>query len=142
MITAELTKRVPFRALSQATVKQLITKAKPALKIPEGFTLSVAIVSDQEIAKVNKKYRGKPAATDVLSFRYDDLSGEIIIAADRVREQAKQFGNTLSQEAAFMVVHGLVHIMGWDHTRSKKEEEQQQQLERKILQQCQINYAR
>lgn len=142
MIAVELTKRVPFRALTRPTLNSLILSAQKVLKIPAKFVLSVAVVSDKEIRKVNREHRGKDKATDVLSFRYDDLSGEIIISADRVRAQAKEFNNTISQEAAFMVVHGITHIMGYDHERSAKAAKEQQQLEQKILKQCGFTYAR
>lgn len=133
---------VPFDDLPSELIDRLFTAAGKTVTIPEQFNFSVALVSDEEIQPLNKEYRGKDYATDVLSFRYDDLSGEIVISADRIRAQAKEFGHSSRVEAAFMLVHGILHIMGWDHERSEKEATEMRALEHQILQQCGVEFAR
>lgn len=106
--------------------------------------LSVAIVNNKEIQKLNKQWRGKDYATDVLSFQFDldetslDLSqefGELVISAQKAEEQAVQFGHSLERELAFLFVHGLLHILGFDHER-KEDEKLMLARQREILNNC------
>ena len=141
-MTHEVHDTVSFDALPHELVDTLFMKAGVVVDIPEQFNFSVAIVTDKEIQPMNKQYRGKDYPTDVLSFRYDEYSGEIVLSADRIRAQAEEFGHTPTVEAAFMLVHGILHIMGWDHERSEKEAKEMRQLEHQILRQCGLAFAR
>jgi probable rRNA maturation factor len=78
----------------------------------------------------------------VLSFRYDDDTAEIILSAQKIRAQAKEYGHTQKMEAAFLLVHGLLHTLGWDHERSAKEAKEMRDLEVTILRRCGIECAR
>jgi probable rRNA maturation factor len=83
--------------------------------------LSVALVSDARIRKLNKEYRQKDQVTDVLSFPDDDGLGELILAPAQIRRQAPDSHNTFEQELVFMLVHGLYHLLGFeDDSESKK----------------------
>lgn len=97
--------------------------------------VSVTITNDEEIHKLNKKYRDIDRPTDVLSFAFreaDDADennlGEIIISIDRAKAQAEEYGHTLKREIAFLTVHGMLHLLGYDHMeeadRIEMEEEQ------------------
>ncbi|MDR3613888.1 MAG: rRNA maturation RNase YbeY [Candidatus Obscuribacterales bacterium] len=103
-------------------------------------SLSVSIVSNQKIQSLNKKWRQKNSATDVLSFSLlveDDESlafalliedmpldlGEIIISAPRARLQAEQYGHSFDREMAFLFVHGFLHVLGFDHMTAHEEKE-------------------
>ncbi len=134
--TAELTE------LSDSAIEQLYAAAATVVPLPETLEWSIAFVDDATIATLNEEYRQKSGPTDVLSFRYDDQHGEIIISVDRVRAQAEEYGNTVVDEAAWMVVHGILHVLGWDHERSAEEHEQQRALEINILSLCSYRYAR
>ena len=84
--------------------------------------VSIAFVGDKTIRKLNKKYRGIDRVTDVLSFKGEDnFLGEIIINYQQVRRQARQFGgqakkfgNKPKDELVFILVHGLLHLLGYD----------------------------
>ncbi len=130
----ELNKAVPFSSLTLQRLQPLVRRIKHFEEIPEPFTCSVGIVSDRTIRKLNSQFRGKAYATDVLSFRYTDEVGEIVISADRARAQAKQYGHTIADEAAWLFVHGFLHLLGWDHERSAREATEQRALEQRILQ--------
>lgn len=83
-------------------------------------TVSVAFVSEREIRRLNKTYRGKDQVTDVLSFSLDravDPSGEILICYEQAVRQAKEMGHSTRDEVVFLLVHGLLHIFGFDHER-------------------------
>lgn len=141
-MTHEIYRGMPLRALSSDLAHNLFVAAQKTVDIPKAFHFSVAIVSDKEIHKMNKTYRKKDKPTDVLSFRYDDTNGEIVISAERVRAQAKEYGHSMTTEVAFLLVHGILHIMGWDHERSEKEAREMRDLEITILRTCGFDYAR
>lgn len=94
---------------------------------------SIIFVNDEIMHKMNKDYRGVDNTTDVLSFAYEDneslklenrILGEIFISIPKMEEQAKNYGHSKKRELAFLVVHGLLHLLGYDHTLGKKEEEE------------------
>lgn len=94
--------------------------------------LSVVLVSNQSIRKLNREWRGKDSATDVLSFPLSLEAppaglpfelGEIVISVERAAEQAETFGHSLERELAFLFVHGTLHILGFDHETPEDEKE-------------------
>lgn len=95
-----------------------------------GAEISVNFVDDAQIAQLNKQYRGKDAPTDVLSFplgengqgQYDynqetgaAMLGDIVISMERAVEQAALYGHSLQREVAFLTVHSMFHLLGYDH---------------------------
>ncbi len=89
--------------------------------------LSIAFVSSAEIKKINKKYRKKDKPTDVLSFEkvlnFKEDSSEVIICPEFVKKELKNSKVTLKRELAKMLIHGILHNLGYDHEISKLEEE-------------------
>jgi len=85
--------------------------------------ISVAFLSDEEMKNLNATYRGEPSTTDVLSFVYDEvpLSGEIVISPARVAHQAREAGVPFETELATVLVHGVLHLLGYDHEGSEEE---------------------
>jgi probable rRNA maturation factor len=91
--------------------------------------LSVVFVGKKEIQKLNKKYRLKNRPTDVLSFAYQDSlgysptgeAGEIVICPPVIKENAKKFKEPFSRELNRIFIHGLLHILGYDHEKTEKE---------------------
>jgi probable rRNA maturation factor len=79
--------------------------------------MSVSVVSDAVIRRLNRQYRGKDKVTDVLSFGMDGAAGlgDIFICLPQVRRQARTIGRSAASEFALMVVHGTLHLMGYDH---------------------------
>jgi rRNA maturation RNase YbeY len=103
--------------------------------------LSVALIGDAEMRKLNARYRGKDYPTDVLSFPMEEsapatrLLGDVIISVEQARRQAKARGRTLNQELATLLIHGVVHLLGYDHERSVKDARVMKRLENKIYRQ-------
>ncbi len=97
--------------------------------------VSIALVSDKTIHKLNKLYRGEDKPTDVLSFTYNEggLLGEILISIDTAKRQAKQLGHTLEDEITRLMVHGLVHLLGYDHEAGQAEKKVFEALEQKLM---------
>ena len=88
--------------------------------------VSIILTNDEEIRKINKKYREIDKATDVLSFPMfekneissvteEEVLGDLIISIERVKEQAEEYGHSFERELAYMLVHGFYHLMGEDH---------------------------
>lgn len=106
-------------------------------------SLSLAVVNDDEIKRLNKKYRHQDKVTDVLSFSgnvpnfihtENDL-GEIIIAFNRCMKQAQDNNKTFEQEFIMLFVHGLLHLLGYDHVKDR-EAIIMDDLQNKILEKC------
>ncbi|MFH2063122.1 MAG: rRNA maturation RNase YbeY [bacterium] len=101
------------------------------------YQMSVSVVGDDVMRRFSRQYRGKDKTTDVLSFAYDedgddwpDISpgktrtlGEIVVSLPQVRRQAKVVGRTIGDEFLIMVVHGMLHLLGYDHLTEKQENE-------------------
>ena len=105
-------------------------------------TLSLAFVSKEEIKKLNKKFRKKNKATDVLAF--GEISnfqfpiskknlGEIVICPEVVKENAKKYKTAVRQEMMKVFIHGILHLLGYEHEKSKKEAEMMAEKEKKYL---------
>lgn len=83
--------------------------------------LSIALIGDVAIRKVNKRYRGKDKVTDVLSFRDTGSSyGEILIDYVQIKRQAKKFDKSIKEELVYILVHGLLHLSGLDDKTDKE----------------------
>ena len=85
--------------------------------------VSITLVNDAEIKKINKKYRGINKPTNVLSFELDDdvLLGDIFISLDTVRREAKSENISVAEHTAHMIVHGVLHLLGYDHMKEEDE---------------------
>jgi len=80
-------------------------------------TLTIALVSDARIRSLNRRFRGKDLATDVLSFPADEAGvlGDVVIAAGVAARQAVEVGHSLQAELRVLALHGLLHLLGYDH---------------------------
>lgn len=88
-------------------------------------SVEVNIIGEKEIKEINKNFRGKDKVTDVLSFPWDDKEflGQIFICCPKIKKQAKEFGVTFKEEFSRMLVHGLLHLVGYDHLNEKDSKE-------------------
>ncbi len=105
----------------------------------EGVEVSIYLTDDETIRLLNKNFRGKDKATDVLSFTYNEqvggykLLGEIAISIDTAKRQAKELGHSLEEEIKRLLVHGFVHLLGYDHELGEEEEKQFMELEKRLI---------
>lgn len=96
-------------------VEKVINIFSKIYKINKNKEISLAFVSDAEIKKLNFKYRGFNKITDVLSFVGEgDFLGEIIINYNQIKRQAPDFKNSAEKELIFILVHGLLHLVGYN----------------------------
>ncbi|ADQ15096.1 rRNA maturation RNase YbeY [Halanaerobium hydrogeniformans] len=135
MINVEFNDMQDFLEIDQK-MKDLLAKVIITAAEVEGYSggeVSVAFVSNEEIKKLNKKYRNIDAATDVLSFPIDDeVLGDIIISSERAVSQAEEYGHSLKRELAYLTVHGILHLFGYDH-HGQEEKNKMRQKEERIL---------
>ncbi|KKW34810.1 MAG: putative rRNA maturation factor [Candidatus Giovannonibacteria bacterium GW2011_GWA2_53_7] len=110
--------------LSEVVVKKTAQAVSRALKLKESFTISLALIDGPSMRRLNGFFRGKDAVTDVLAFAYapeqaPGAFGEVLICPSRAREQAKEVGRALQDEMIELLVHGLLHVFGHDHIKTK-----------------------
>jgi len=87
----------------------------------KNYEVSIAFIGDEAMKKLNFKYRGKDKTTDVLSFEGEGyFLGEIIINYQQIKRQAERYGNTSKKELIFILVHGLLHLLGHQDNTEKK----------------------
>ena len=133
MINVEFNNLQEFLEIDQE-MKDLLAKVIVTAAEVEGYSggeVSVAFVSSEEIRKLNKKYRNLDEATDVLSFPIDDeILGDIIISGERASSQAEEYGHSLKRELAYLTVHGILHLFGYDHHGQEEKNEMRQKEER------------
>lgn len=88
--------------------------------------INILITDDSEIEKFNRKYRNKEGPTDVLSFEYgldEEVIGEIIISIDSIEKNAKELNETFDEEFYYILIHGVLHILGYDHIEDEEARE-------------------
>ncbi len=127
--------------------EEIIKDFWPSLKnelsklLPEKFFFELAIVGDDTIQSLNKQYRGKDYVTDVLSFEDGDVMpdgrvflGSIVIACNKAAKQANEIGNSFEEEMCFLFMHGVLHLLGFDHEKDNGEMfELQNSLKKKLI---------
>ncbi len=106
--------------------------------------VAIIITDDLEIQKINSEFRGKDKPTDVISFAYRDEPfpinegiaeelGDLYISIDTARRQADEYGVTLADELKRLTIHGILHLLGYDHEKSEEDESIMMSLEDKLF---------
>ncbi|MBQ8433263.1 MAG: rRNA maturation RNase YbeY [Clostridia bacterium] len=141
-------------------LKKLLEKSLNHLNQPsELLEMTLSIVSPEQIRELNKQFRDVDAVTDVLSFPTCDNPtrgaitvvcdqinpetdlcniGDVIICMERAKEQANEYGHSLKRELAFLALHGMLHLLGYDHIE-EADEKQMFSLQNEILTKAGIN---
>lgn len=86
----------------------------------KNYSLSLAFITKEQIKKFNKIYRNKNKATNILSFLLSKTSGEILICPDIVKTETKKFNKNFDQLLGFLVIHGMLHLKGMEHSSRMK----------------------
>ncbi len=149
MINYEINQKiVPLRfQVKDVWVRRLMKAIEKSLCLRKKYVVSIAFVDVRTMRRLNRNYRGKDKVTDVLSFgnneKLNDFAmpaccgkeeylGELILAWPYVRNQAKDEGKTLEEELAFLIIHGMLHLRGYDHV-AKSEARKMFKLQDHIL---------
>ncbi len=126
--------------------QNLMEKTFKKLNIKKDYEVDVNLIDNERIHEINREYRHVDRPTDVISFAFLDhvdgevtikgdiptLLGEIFISVDKAKEQANAYGHSLLREMSFLFVHGLLHLLGYDHM-TKEEETVMFSLQEEIL---------
>ena len=135
------TKNVPEEKIKM--IEDILNFAGSYLKLPENTEMSVTLMDNEHIHEINKKYRGVDKPTDVISFAIEEDDpdevpiilpegeefdipknlGDIMVSMDKVKEQAEYLGHSEDRELGFLVVHGFLHLNGYDHMKEEDEKE-------------------
>ena len=97
--------------------------------------ISLLLADDETIQELNKSYRNMDKPTDVLSFEIesDTMLGDIIISVETAKRMAVEYSISLDREIAFLFIHGILHLLGYDHETSAEDEEEMFALQTKLL---------
>ena len=121
----------------ESVIQEVVTFVADYEKCPYEFEVNVTLTDNEGIHTINKEYRQIDRPTDVLSFPLVEYStpgdfshleedtgelmlGDIIISVDKVKEQAKEYGHSIRRELAFLVVHSMLHLFGYDHMEEEE----------------------
>jgi probable rRNA maturation factor len=135
---------VPAREVKRLCLKLFKTFEKNRLvkkghsSHPEISDLDVIVVGKAESKKLNKFYRKKNRPTDILSFSHQRPQsglGELVICLPVIEKQAKAAGHSLKEELDMMLIHGFLHLLGYDHEKNRKEELKMMRLQARLLKQ-------
>jgi probable rRNA maturation factor len=119
-------------------IEKLLNYTAEKENVQEGSELSVTFVSNERIQEINREYRDKDRPTDVISFALEEMGegelvivgegiprilGDIIISIPKAREQAEEYNHSFMRELGFLAVHGLLHLLGYDHMNEQDEKQ-------------------
>ncbi len=142
MITAEVNQSVlkGGQRLPLSVVKNVLKALSRHEKVKGKKSISLAFLSQAQIRALNRKYRGKDKATDVLSFQITDKDqlGEVLISYEQAKKQAKKMHHSTRTELQFLLVHGVLHLLGHDHVKPG-ETKKMFAMQEKILKSLNIN---
>lgn len=140
-------KDVKIPSGTRMLIRRCCNAALEIEKFKGGAEVSVSFVNNEEIKELNGSYRNKPVETDVLSFPYyeeengfplnEDTGlyaiGDIVISVQKAMEQAAMYGHTLQREMAYLTVHSMLHLLGYDHENGGLEQVRMREREEYIL---------
>ena len=143
-----------FEDNEEKLVKLVFDVATQELNVPDNISVNLVMVEPLEIQSLNKKFRKIDKVTDVLSFpmldRINELEneldaefgdvniGDIYICRHRAKEQSKEYKHDYGRELCFLAVHGLLHLLGYDHI-IEEEEKEMFAIQDQILKKANIN---
>ena len=133
--------------IEEKMIKRVVDATGKKLDVKDAI-VSINLIDNKRIHEINKEYRNVDRETDVISFAFledetdPDMDienlGEIYISLEKAHSQALEYGHTFERELSFLVVHGLLHLLGYDHM-TKDEEKEMFSLQEEILSSLNIN---
>ena len=146
-ITFAATKKMPLADFElKKTLRAAIAQTLKYEEFEYDASISLTVCDNAYIHAINKKFREIDRATDVLSFPMDEAGewedegdfgpiplGDIVISLERTAAQAEELGHSFLREAAFLAIHSTLHLLGYDHERSKEDDEEQCRRQREII---------
>lgn len=131
VILIRITINEEYKYADYKYLKKVLKKGLDRLQI-DNVTFEITFCDNDFIRKINKEYRNIDRETDVISFAFEDngkimynkerLLGEIYISIPKMQQQAKEYGHSEKRELSFLAVHGMLHLLGYDHMQKEDEE--------------------
>lgn len=126
-------------AILETKIKHTAQRVLAAAGVPDA-ELSLVLVGDRRMRRLNRLYRSKDRSTDVLAFPMrkggpgvSPLLGDVVISLPTAERQARAQGRSLDQEVATLLIHGILHLLGYDHERGEREARRMRRREQAIL---------
>ena len=138
---------IEFSFDADAIAKAVVEMSLDYVKCPYDIEVSLLITDNEGIRDLNRQYRNLDKPTDVLSFPLIDFAGgeeppvdepqpmlgDIVLSLEQAAAQAEEFGHSFEREAAFLTVHSMLHLLGYDHVNSEEEDKEMRRRQREIL---------
>lgn len=139
--------KVNYTRELQQIIKKVVNTVARTAKLAKNTEASILIVDNSYIQELNFIYRGQNTPTDVLSFAMNELGedepdfdfsgevnvlGDIVISLEKALEQSQEYGHSLEREVGYLVAHGMLHLLGYDH-ETEAERKLMRALEEKIM---------
>ena len=121
----------------KSSLRKIAETVLKNLRIPSGSELSVCFIDDRRMRQLNREWREIDRTTDVLSFPQGGgpdytLLGDIVISMDTAKRHSDNYGNTLHDEIKKLIVHGILHLLGYDH-KKKSEKDVMREMESDLM---------
>ncbi|HZK43827.1 MAG TPA: rRNA maturation RNase YbeY [Syntrophomonadaceae bacterium] len=144
--------KIAYNKDLQNVINNVIKTLAKLAKLPENTEVSILIVDNSYIQELNLIYRGLNQSTDVLSFAMNELTedepdldfdgevnvlGDIVLSLEQALEQSKEFNHSLERELGYLVAHGMLHLLGYDH-EVPEEQKVMRDLEEKVMKAVQL----
>ncbi len=128
--------KIKYNSELEAIILKVVNATAQLQKVPPHSELSILLVDNTYIKDLNAVYRHQKEATDVLSFAMNELTegepdfdfspelnvlGDIVISLEKAESQAREYGHSLEREVGFLVAHGMLHLLGFDHDTKDKD---------------------
>jgi probable rRNA maturation factor len=136
---------IVLESAMQDMLHQVVAQVALVYGLADEAEVGITLVDDAAIHEMNRQYRGKDSATDVLSFALNDgeeqlegnpaalLLGDIILSLETAMRQAEEYGHSLEREMAYLTVHGMLHLLGYDHECEAEKNEMRQEEEHVLM---------
>lgn len=130
--------KIEFTPETEGLIKSAILAALEYEAVEGEREISVTLTDNETIHQLNKEYRDVDRPTDVLSFPMDDdgedmVLGDVVISLEKAMEQAEEYGHSLEREIAFLCVHSVLHLLGYDHETGEEDEKEMFRRQEEIL---------
>ena len=129
-------------------IRRAIQRTLAYLDFHEDCEISVTFTDNEGIRILNARYRGLDRATDVLSFpmmncreEFEGTLGDIVLSLERAREQAAEYGHSFQREVAFLCVHSMLHLFGYDHELGEEQDREMRRIQNVMMEELGLSVA-
>lgn len=126
------------KTLSRDYCARALQALEEVVKKPQQGMINLIVVSGDEIAQMNKQFRGKEGPTDILTFSYytpelssSDIAGEIYLCLEKIKFYAQESHKAYTEQLKYIIIHGITHLMGYDH-ETESDWKRMERIEKKI----------